>query len=162
MSILQDCMACRQPVGQQEWQDCRDGTTASCTRGYKLANIHSGLHRSACMCMCIQCNICMEALGRDTPQPSIGKSTEAELPPAGSSYQSNCRLVAGHMSLRYRRQHQCIIASRDMSLSGESSRDYTHAISTRPWPTSSSSSASDPPASRLACSKSNNTPSALP
>ena len=50
MSILQDCMACRQPVGQQEWQDCRDGTTASCTRGYKLANIHSGLHLHACAC----------------------------------------------------------------------------------------------------------------
>ena len=154
MSILQDCMTCLQPVGQQEWQArLQDGTTARADD--KLANILSGL-QVACVC------ICMEALGRDTPQPSIGKSTEAELPPAGSSYQSNCRLVAGHMSLRYRRQHQCIIASRDMSLSGESSRDYTHAISTRPWPTSSSSSASDPPASRLACSKSNNTPSALP
>jgi hypothetical protein len=49
----------------------QDGTTARADD--KPANILSGV-QVACIC------ICMEALGRDTPQPSIGKSTEAELP----------------------------------------------------------------------------------
>lgn len=50
-----------QPVGQQEWQDCR--TTPLHAR---LQACQYSFWPTSCMC------ICMEALGRDTPQPSIG------------------------------------------------------------------------------------------
>ena len=149
MSILQDCMHCLQPVGQQEWQDCRTAPLHARTTSLPIFCLVYRLHASA---------YAWKLWAETLLSPQSGKVPRLNSP---------CRLI---LSIRLQAGCWAYVASlspapsmhhsiaRYVVIRRESRDcDYSHAISTRlcpsvcPWPTSSS--ASDPPASWVACSK---------